>query len=236
MVTVTDLLNTVGEPRMRLLQYCREGMSVQQVSKIMPIAVCSIYKAMDKDPSLRIEWDKARKEGADTLADSLLTTFDDAETVADAMIGKAVSDNIKSIVGWRNPGRYGAKLNVEVTHTIDLSSALQQAEHRTITILEQAAIDRQSTQSIPPVGEQDPAQRQLIQVSPKIFETPKPTSNTRRRANSTPIDPELEAERNALRDKVRRRAEQDWVVDPHDRVSNYVKDAEDVDKPIKTED
>lgn len=155
--------------RSELIRLIGEGLSFRSAAKQAGVSLDLLYKLLKSDPLFRTEWEQARKDAADTLSDDVLDAFDGAETVADAMIARGRSDNLKTVAGWRNPTRYSPRMNVEVTHTVDLAGALRQAEMRTIPILEQAQLERSGSGipetamlpgCIPPVAEQAPAPHQ----------------------------------------------------------------------------
>lgn len=208
-VTISELLQHDSHKRSELVRIVRSGSSIHQAAKEVGVSLELLYKLLKTDPLFRNDWEEARKDAADTIADGLLNVLDSAETVADAMIGKARSENIKTIAGWRNPSRYGSRLNIDVTHTVDLSKALQQAEQRTIPILEQAALERvnalnsNALQELPPVDKVAPAPSHSVPI--------KATKTVDKYGRSVDKS-EKYAERDKLKDMARRRAEQDYQV------------------------
>jgi hypothetical protein len=148
--------NIDAETQEKIIELASNGMNIEKLCQSVGLSWNTIARYCIKDPLFDAEWKRARTIGADLVADKLETAYDNAETVADAMIARGKSDNYRTLAGWRNPKAYGPKLNVDVVHSIDLSSALQQAEKRTIPILEQAQIDRiaaaQSPDSTLPIG------------------------------------------------------------------------------------
>jgi len=134
-----------------ILRLAANGTPIAQIEKLCDISWETIARFAIKDPLFAKKWTENRSIGADKIADQLLTVYDEAQTVADAMIARGRSENIRTIVGWRNPARYGPKLNVEVSHTIDLTKALEQADTRLFGAL------NNTVQEIPPVEKVAPA-------------------------------------------------------------------------------
>lgn len=197
------------EQQAEILKQYGEGISLKKLCRTIGISWTTLAELIRTDTLFSTQWDLARIRGADILSDELGTMYDDAQTMVEAVVAKGKSDNLRTIVGWRNPAKFGPKLNVDVTHSVDLSKALQQAEHRAIPILEQAQIDRGygAMQDVPPVDKVAYAPSQLG-------------------ASSTIHDAKMQ-EKQALKRIARDRAEKDNAilvdVDPIEPVSDFDK-------------
>lgn len=73
------------------------------------------------------QFEEARQEGLEHLADALIHMSDEYEDVQRARLK---SDNHKWLLSKRKPGTYGDKLDVNVNQTIDIGPALEEAKRR----------------------------------------------------------------------------------------------------------
>jgi hypothetical protein len=122
------------DTRVKLLTLIAEGEPIRKACREIGTSWQTVARELIMDPLFKREWDLARQQGADIRADDLATAFDGAETVADAMICKGKSDNLRTLAAFGNPGRYSPKMQVEHTHTLDLSKAMELADKRASTI------------------------------------------------------------------------------------------------------
>lgn len=78
-------------------------------------------------PDFQNIFEQARQEGLEHLADGLMTAHDDHVDVQRARLR---SDNAKWLLSKRKPQIYGDKIDVHVSQTIDITTALQEARKR----------------------------------------------------------------------------------------------------------
>lgn len=81
-------------------------------------------------PDFQNRFEQARQEGLEHIADGLITIADDYQ---DVQRGRLKSDNAKWLLSKRKPSIYGDKVDIHVSQTIDITSALTEARARTLT-------------------------------------------------------------------------------------------------------
>ncbi len=81
------------------------------------------------DPLFANSFEQARQEGLENLADALITLADDTTDVQRARLK---SDNYKWLLSKRKPSVYGDKVDIHVSQTIDISTALNEAKKRAL--------------------------------------------------------------------------------------------------------
>ena len=100
----------------------------------MGITRRSLREAMFKDPLFKEKMELARVDATDDLADSLLTVTDGCETLVQVGCAKIKSENIKAVVGFRNPNKYGNRVDININQRLDLSSVLAAADARIVHV------------------------------------------------------------------------------------------------------
>lgn len=80
-------------------------------------------------PEFRNTFEQARQEGLEHIADGLITIADD---YVDVQRGRLKSDNAKWLLSKRKPSVYGDKVDIHVSQTIDITSALTEARARAL--------------------------------------------------------------------------------------------------------
>lgn len=136
------------EQQLEILSLAIQGETIKYITSKVGISYETLARLIVRDPLFEREWRAARIASADLLADTLLEATDSAETAADAMIAKVKSDNIRTRVGWLNPKKYSPKTQVEVSHTVDLSGALSQADQRIAEFNETLKIEQTGKPSL----------------------------------------------------------------------------------------
>jgi hypothetical protein len=84
-------------------------------------------KWLENNESLRAKYARARERQADFYADAVIEI---ADTEADANRARVMIDARKWYASKLKPKVYGDKLDVAVSHTLDLTSALDEARGR----------------------------------------------------------------------------------------------------------
>lgn len=87
-------------------------------------------------PDYQVAFEQARQEGLEHLADGLMTAHDD---ITDVQRARLKSDNAKWLLSKRKPAIYGDKVDIHVTQTIDISTALNEARARVPSLRPNAA-------------------------------------------------------------------------------------------------
>lgn len=90
-------------------------------------------------PDFTNNFEQARQEGLEHLADGLMTAHDE---YTDVQRARLKSDNAKWLLSKRKPEIYGDKVDIHVSQTIDITAALTEARARAqIPAPEQAVLD-----------------------------------------------------------------------------------------------
>jgi hypothetical protein len=92
-----------------------------------------------KDPFFAKQYALARANFLEDHVERLFTIADDCTNLIDVGSARVKSDNIKWIAAKWKPEVYGENLNLNVNHSLDLSSVLLAAENRVLPILEAKA-------------------------------------------------------------------------------------------------
>jgi hypothetical protein len=78
-------------------------------------------------------FEHARQEGLEHIADGLITIADE---MVDVQRARLKSDNAKWLLSKRKPSVYGDKVDIHVSQTIDIGSALAEARKRALPTAE----------------------------------------------------------------------------------------------------
>lgn len=82
-------------------------------------------------PEFMTRFEQARQEGLEYIADGLITAHKDE---IDVQRARLKSDNAKWLLAKRKPAVYGDKVDIHVSQTIDISSALKDARSRALPL------------------------------------------------------------------------------------------------------
>lgn len=110
-----------------IVQEVYSGRSVLSVERELGLREGFIFYLSEKDVSLREKISRARSASADALVDKLTTITDDE---ADVNKARLKSDNIKWLAARLKPTDYGDRVDVNMRHSVDLDSAMQEARQR----------------------------------------------------------------------------------------------------------
>lgn len=116
-----------------------EGNSLADMAKSLNIKVKTLYDAIKRDPVTAAEYERVRELQADVEADEI-------KHIADTELCPQTARNRIDVRKWRaakfQPKRFGDKLDLTVTQTVDLSGALAEARSRVRPVCDQSqAID-----------------------------------------------------------------------------------------------
>lgn len=133
----------------------QKNMAVELAAQGKPLkeiidAICTteyhfyLYRQQYHDWNMSFE--RARQEGLEHMADGLITIADE---YTDVQRARLKSDNAKWLLSKRKPSVYGDKVDIHVSQTIDITSALTEARKRT-TYIDVSPVDGDPTNnSIP---------------------------------------------------------------------------------------
>jgi hypothetical protein len=95
---------------------------------------CSERQFLDlktNDTTFAVEFSRARQEGLEEQADSLLTIH---EIEPDVQKARLISDNTKWLLAKRKPETYGDRIDLNVNQTVDIGGALAEAKRRALPL------------------------------------------------------------------------------------------------------
>lgn len=98
--------------------------------------------AMKEDKQFKADIHEAQAFMADLAVDALQGIH---EEIDNPLTARVVSDNIKWVAAKRYKERYGDKVDIAVTHTIDLKSAIADANQRTLTFIDGKCLEINNT-------------------------------------------------------------------------------------------
>lgn len=117
------------EQQADIIELAFQGVTIGKICTKVGISYNTLARCIVRDPVFANEWNLARSAASHLVADQLLEVTENAETLADAAVCRVRSDNIRTAAAWLNP-KYSPRQQVEHTHTVDLSKALEQANQR----------------------------------------------------------------------------------------------------------
>ena len=109
------------------IKLASEGYALKYIADELCITRHALYIYRKQNPSFEMLFNDARQEGCEHLAEALLTVHDEYVDVNKARLK---SDNTKWYLSKIKPGRYGDRIDVNITQKVDISLALQQARQR----------------------------------------------------------------------------------------------------------
>lgn len=116
-----------------------QGKTIQQICDILGISTRTLYETQYSDPIFAKDFTRARQEGLELHADSLINIADEAD---DILRARLKSENIRWLLSRRLPAQYGDKIALDVSGQIDLVGVLAEARQRLRPVSDQQeAID-----------------------------------------------------------------------------------------------
>lgn len=111
----------------KVLIMVAEGTSLKVIADAVGVHVSSIARWRLENDDFHRLYSQAQEIGFELEADSLKTIADEYVDVNKARLK---SDNLKWLLARRAPGKYGDRLDVNVTQSLDINSALNEARRR----------------------------------------------------------------------------------------------------------
>lgn len=107
------------------------GGTIARVCEANGISSGSLYRQLRKVPAFATEYATARAIAADALADDLLSVRD-ANKWPDVNRARVWADQAKWVLARQHRDKYGDRVDVGVTVTVDLGAALRDAKARAL--------------------------------------------------------------------------------------------------------
>ncbi len=111
------------------IEMAEEGRTVKEIREAIMVDAGAFRRYLEKHPVFKANFAHARQEGLEELADSLQNI---TEEVGDVQKAKLKSENLRWILSKRKPLVYGDRIDVNVTQTIDITSAIEEAKKRSL--------------------------------------------------------------------------------------------------------
>jgi hypothetical protein len=111
------------------LDLAAAGKGLPEIQKALGVDHSYFWKFRIQNPNFGEEFARARQEGIEQLADSLLTITRDESDVYKARLQ---SENIRWLISKRKPTVYGDKIDINLNQTVDIGAALLEAKQRAV--------------------------------------------------------------------------------------------------------
>lgn len=172
-----------------VLELVLQGKSIPKVAKQLGIRYEDFFYYLERYPEFRKRVDLIREGYVDDLVHSLIGITAGCTTMAEVSASKVESENIKWAASKFKPRIYGENLNVNVSHSLDLSSILLAAEDRVLPILTARA---QKSDPVLIKSTLQDAPQSTIDVEPIPMHVQlSPALNERERLNESSVAPSI---------------------------------------------
>jgi hypothetical protein len=111
------------------LEMACAGEPIKKIIEAILVSEHEFWLYKEHNPDFQSNFERARQEGLEHMADSLITIYDHEQDVQRA---RGKSDNFKWLLSKRKPQVYGDKIDINVNQTIDISGALNEARQRSL--------------------------------------------------------------------------------------------------------
>lgn len=124
---IMEMRKLTKDEENNLISLALAGESIQNIRAVLKLERMDLYRYFEANPDFREEFTRARQEGLDELADSLLNMH---EEIQDVQRARLASDNHKWVLSKRKPQTYGDRIDLNVNQTVDIKGALEVAKAR----------------------------------------------------------------------------------------------------------
>lgn len=144
-----------------ILKGMYKGQSVLSQLKAMGIEAIDFHRIVHKDTTLANEYACAREAMGDALADEIV---DIADNCTDAFHARNRIDARKWVASKLRPTVYGDRLDVNLTQTVDIGGALQEARNRALCQPQVSKAIRDVTQRVELIKQTDLNKRDEVSL------------------------------------------------------------------------
>lgn len=116
-----------------------DGVPLKTICRERGLSLRQYYSFLNTYPDFAKKVENARVCWSHTFVDELMHVTDGCETMAEVQRAKVWSDNAKWVASKMVPEKYSDNLNLNINHSLDLSSVLLAAENRVLPILQAKA-------------------------------------------------------------------------------------------------
>lgn len=110
-----------------ILERISNGKTLSAVRKELNINPREWWETIQQDPLFAEDIKNARLHACEALADNVLTIADD---YSDPQQARIKLESVSKYLGWMDPSRYGNRIDIAVTQTIDIAGAIERATQR----------------------------------------------------------------------------------------------------------
>jgi hypothetical protein len=123
-------MSTLSDEQKALaIELAIKGVSIQKIREAIKVDSRFFWEARVQDLAFDIEFNRARQEGLEELADGLLEMN---EQYGDVQKARLQSDNVKFLLSKRKPHIYGDRIDLNVNQTVDIGAAMKEAMARVL--------------------------------------------------------------------------------------------------------
>lgn len=127
-------------------EYALKGDSLVNIAKVLGFSSVSLfYQYRVNDPEFSKALDHARLAGCDYLEDEILGVVDQYESAHHARVKM---DALCRVLAYRKPERYGNRLDMSITTTVDIGSSLARMQSQLAATYAPPQIDVTPVQQI----------------------------------------------------------------------------------------
>ena len=112
-----------------ILELICNGKTITDIQKQLSINPRTWWETLQQDPLFQERMSLARAHAADLMADTVLTLADDYENPHQ---GRLKFEIISRYLSWMQPQKFGQKLDMTITQTIDIAGAIERATQRVV--------------------------------------------------------------------------------------------------------
>ena len=138
------------------------GKGNDKISLAIGVAARTFASILHRDPIFAKEIARSREIWVHSMVEGLIGITDGCTTMAEVSAAKVESENIKWVSSKYIPEIYGDNMNININHSLDLSSVLLAAEDRVMPILQAKA----STVVDVPVGAETGENTAIVEEIP----------------------------------------------------------------------
>lgn len=140
------------------IELVARGASLANISKTLNVKLSTLWEAIQRDVSTAAAFERARELRAEAEIDELIEIADTSTN--DPKVVRNQLDARKWRITKLKPKKYGDRLQLDVTQTVDVSGALGEAKSRLRSLRDQsnvidAVVVSESTRSDPRTGDKE---------------------------------------------------------------------------------
>ena len=128
-----------------VLELIYNNNTISECCARMNVAPSALAYVMDNDKEFEMAIYKAQAWNCEMGVEKLANIHEDIDN---PLTARVISDNLKWLASKRAKLRYGDKVDIAVTHTIDLKGAIAEAKQRSLTFIDGKCIEYNDTGTV----------------------------------------------------------------------------------------